>query len=108
MKAVARTVIDDGRLTEDLARLVMGLRSTPDRYLKPGRSWLPKWRFAPLERLEDAFQLLRAANQYTLSSDQNRVFTAEIQIGRRTGQASGEPKARTITIAVGRALGLEI
>ena len=108
MRAVTRSASSDRQLTEDLARLVMGWRSTANRFLKPGRGWLPKWRFAPLERLEDAFQLLRAANRYVLSCNPNHIFTAEIWIGRRTGKASDEHEARAIAIAAGRALGLEV
>lgn len=55
-----------------------------------------------------AFQLLdAAANRYSLSRDRNGVFGTSVQIGGRRGKASGEPKARSITIAVARALGLE-
>ena len=59
-----RVSLHDLELTEELARSVMGWRSAPGRFLKPGGSWLPKWRFAPLERLEDAFRLLHAAPRF--------------------------------------------
>jgi hypothetical protein len=96
-------------LTAALAERVMGWKATPDRFIKSGRSWLPKWRFAPLTRLDDAFLLLdRAASHYRLVTVEGGTFTAEVQVGARTGKASGEPKARAITIAVARALGVEV
>jgi len=35
-------------------------------------------------------------------------FAAEVQVGARVGKASGKLKARTLTIALARALGLEL
>ncbi|MBZ5581437.1 MAG: hypothetical protein LAQ30_04385 [Acidobacteriia bacterium] len=100
--------MNDERLTDELATRVMGWKSGPDRFVKSGRSWIPKWRFSPLAELADAFQLLdRAADQYTLKQD-GRAFTAEIRAGSGVGAASGEHKARTITLAVARALRLEV
>jgi hypothetical protein len=99
----------DARITDDLALKVLGWRSAADRYLKPDRCWLTKWRFRPFECLEDAFQLLeRAADRYVLSSDGDKIFAAEVRIGRHTGRASGRPRARTITTAIARALGMEV
>jgi len=40
-------MIDD-RLTEELASRIMRWRVTPDRYIKSGRSWVPRWHFKPL------------------------------------------------------------
>jgi hypothetical protein len=95
-------------LTNELAARIMGWKPAPDRFVKSGRSWIPKWRFRPLAELADAFQLLdRAAHHYTLSMD-GGTFTAEIRVGSGRGTASGELKARTITLAVARALGLEV
>ena len=101
--------MNEASLTLDLAELVMGWGATPDRLIKSGRSWIPQWRFQPLEELADAFQLLdQAANRYSLSKDRNGVFSARVQIAGRCGKASGELRVRTITIAVARALGLEV
>jgi hypothetical protein len=50
--------MDDDSLTAKLATEILGWQAAPGRFLKPGRSWIPKWRFAPLSRLEDAFKLL--------------------------------------------------
>jgi hypothetical protein len=96
-------------LTAVLAERVMGWKVAPDRFIKSGRSWLPKWRFAPLTRLEDAFQLLdRSASSYKLERVGSATFAVEVELDGRIGKASGEPKARAITLAVARALGLEV
>lgn len=100
-------VVGSEQFTVFLAERVLGWRACPDRFLKPGRTWIPRNRFRPLTRLEDAFVLLdRVASNYRLTSVDGR-FTAEVQIGLRTGKATGEPKARTISLAIGQALGIE-
>lgn len=96
------------RLTTVLAVQLLGWKVGPDRFIKTGRSWIPKWRFRPFDRLEDAFSLLdRTGGDYTLAVNASGVFTAEVRIGGRVGRASGDPKARTITLAICRALDLE-
>ena len=95
-------------LTGKLAEQVMGWRIAPDRYLKRGRGWIRKWRFAPFTRIEDAFDLLdRAASDYTLTSNAVGAFTAEVRVNGKVGRASGANKATTISLAISRALGLE-
>ena|ERR1041385_4055050 len=95
-------------LTSLLAERVMGWRVCPDRFIKSGRSWIPKWRFRPFACLEDAFSLLdRTGGTYTLAVDLNGVFTAEVRVCDRIGKVAGHQKARTITLAVVQALGLE-
>lgn len=101
--------MSDDELTAHLAEFVMGWKRAPDRFVKPGRSWIPHWRFRPLEELADAFQLLdRAAGRFRLTCERSRVFTVEVQIGNCRGKASGKHIARTITTAVARALGLTV
>ena len=101
--------MSDERLTEKLAIQVLGWRSAPGRFIKTGRAWTPSWRFSPLTSLEDAFALLdAAASAYTLAAQKGGGFQAEVRVGSRIGRASGEPKARTITIALADALELEV
>ncbi len=95
-------------LTGILAERVMGWKVAPDRFIKSGRSWIPRWRFRPLAELADAFRLLdHAGARYTLTRDCS-TFAAEVQIESCRGNAVGEDKARTITVAVARALRLEV
>jgi hypothetical protein len=99
----------DERLTDELAARVMGWKPAPDRFVKSGRCWIPRWRFQPLTSLEDAFQLLdRTAARYTLTSDSGATLTADIRIGGASGRASEELKPRAITMATARALGIEV
>lgn len=100
--------MNEGRLTDELATRAWGWKPSSDRFLKPGRGWIPRWRFRPFEEPADAFRLLDAvAHRYTLSCA-GRTFTADVQINSRRGKASGTNKARTIAVAVARALGLEV
>jgi hypothetical protein len=100
--------MNDDRLTEKLAVQILGWKATPDRFIKSGRSWIPRWRFRPLAELADVFRLLdHAAAHYTLIGN-GSTFTAEVEIESCRGTAVGEHKARTITLAVARALRLEV
>jgi hypothetical protein len=99
---------NDQRATDQLARQVMGWRTAPDRFIKPNRGWIPRWRFQPFTELADAFLLLdQAAHQYILRCD-GRTFTAEVRTATGRGVASGEHKPRTITLAIAQALGPEV
>lgn len=91
-----------------LAERVMGWGTGPERFMMRGRRWLPRWRFSPVTRLEDAFLLLNhAGGAYTLVVDPNGLFTAEVRIRGQVGKATGDAKGRTITLAIARALNLE-
>jgi hypothetical protein len=97
------------RLTDELARRVMRWRPVPGRYIKAGRSWIPRRRFQPLANLDHAFQLLdTAAATYSITFAAAGGFSAQVQIGDRRGSALGEPKALAITIALCRALGMDV
>ena len=96
-------------LTAVLAEKIMGWGVAPDRLLLGDRRWLPRWRFQPLTKLEHALQLVeKAATSYTLTVAEDGTFAAHVRIGERTGIASGEPKAMAITVAVARAIGLDV
>lgn len=98
----------DERLTDQLAACVMGWKRGRDRYVKAGRGWIPSWRFRPLVVLADAFHLLdRAAHHYTLTRN-GHTITVKVRTDSGQGIASGEQMARTMTLAVARALGLEV
>ena len=96
-------------LTALLAAQVMRWKVAPGRYLMENRRWTPAWRFEPTKRLEDAFRLLDAADpeEYRINSRRGGAFTVRVQIDGTAGEASGTSKARAITHAVARAIGLE-
>jgi hypothetical protein len=96
-------------LISELAQRVMGWGVAPDRYLIGNRSWIPRWRFQPLDRLEDAFRLLEKAQpeHYNMGLDGSGCFSVEVRIAGKLGVARDELKPRAITLAIARALGLE-
>jgi hypothetical protein len=79
----------------------------PDRYLTGQRSWLPKWRFSPLQRLEDAFKLLDhdQSVRYVISQKDGRCHI-EVEHNGKIGRASGDSKARAIVLALARSIGV--
>ena len=97
-------------LTTLLARRVMGWEVAPDRFLLGKRRWLPRWRFQPAERLEDAFRLLERATpqQYTVGRKGQGPFWVQVRIGRATGQARDRSMPRAITLAVASALQIQV
>jgi len=96
-------------LTAELAQKVMGWNVAPDRFLIGNRGWIPRWRFQPLERLEDAFRLLEKAHpeHYSMGAGPDGAFSVQVRIRGRAGEARDELKPRAITLAIARALGLE-
>lgn len=101
--------MNDSMLIDELAQRVLGWGVGPDRYLTGNRSWIPKWRFNPLEHLEDAFKLLdnSKSTRYAISQS-GGIFEVEVEQGGNVGKARGIVKTRTITLAVARSLGLGV
>ena len=98
-------------LTAQLAERVMGWGVAPDRFLVGNRRWMPRWRFQPMEKLEDAFRLLeQAAPQfYSMgSAADSGAFSVKVCIGGKVGEAQDKSKPRAITLAVARSIGLEV
>ena len=98
---------DDGR-TATLAEKVLGWKTTPDRFIKHGRSWIPRSRFRPFEDIRDTLRLLeRAANSYSINVNAG-VITVTIQISDSCGTASGKEMARTIATALCCGIGIPL
>jgi hypothetical protein len=96
------------RLTAILAERILGWKVMPDRIITSGRSWIPRWRFSPFTKLDDAFQLLESSRcTYTFEFGADGRFSAQVKIGDRVGRAFGKANAHTITLALALALGLE-
>jgi len=72
--------------------------------------WTPRWRFQPLENLDDAFWLLEKAvpQKYLLGSEGPGTFWVRVQIGGKSGEARGPSKSRVITYALAKALEIEV
>jgi hypothetical protein len=101
--------IDDDILTVRLAQIVMQWRLAPDRFLKPDRKWLPRWRFQPTVRLDDAFQLLDKAtpDDYEMRPGKDGGLRVRVRFGEKTGAAEDLSKPRAITYALARAHGIQ-
>jgi hypothetical protein len=93
-----------------LAKRVMGWGVGPDRFLIGNRGWMPRWRFQPTEKLADALRLLEKAapEEYNMRGDSEGNVRVHIRIGDGTGEADETSKPRAITLAVARALRLEV
>jgi hypothetical protein len=103
-----RAVTND-QLTALMAERVMDWRVGPERILKGGRRWAPRWHFQPLRRLEHALELLeKAEGKYRLEKDRAGTFNAQVTVGDRSGTASGKSEAVSLTLALARALGIDV
>lgn len=100
----------NNRLTAILAERVMGWRVTGDRYLMGDRRWAPRWRFQPVKKIADAMRLLEKAAPETcvMDSDESAMFHVQVRLAGKVGEAHEKSKARAITYAIARALGLEV
>jgi hypothetical protein len=97
------------QLAAVLAERIMGWSVGPERFMMDGRRWIPRWRFQPVTRLEDAFHLLeRVAPQEYTTGGERGGFWARVRVEGRSGEAHESSQARAITFAVARALSLEI
>lgn len=97
-------------LTAVLAEKVMGWTVGPDRFMMGGRRWLPRWRFQPATRLEDAFRLLEnvAPEEFTMGAGESGGFWAKVRVAGTTGEARDVSKPCAITVAIARALGIKV
>ena len=101
--------MNDNMLIDQLAQQVLHWRVGPDRFITENRSWLPKWRFNHLQRLEDAFMLLDHSKsaRYVISQTSGK-FQVEVERDGKIGRAADDSKPRAITLALARSLGLEV
>ena len=97
-------------LTKLVAERVMKWTAAPDRFMLGHRKWIPNWRFQPCEVFEHAIQLLDAARPttYSLANDRVGCFWASVEIDGVVGQARDRSRPRAVTIAVARAMGIDV
>lgn len=97
-------------LTALLATRIMGWDVGPDRFLMGNRGWMPRWRFRPLEKLEDAFRLLHGATpqEYSICGDGQGNIRVRVRIDDAPGEAQGRSTASVITYAIAHAVGIEV
>lgn len=97
-------------LTAVLAEKIMGWSIGPDRFMLANRGWMPRWRFQPAEKLDDAFRLLEEATpqEYSICGDDAGNIHVQVRIAGRVGEARGTSRALAITQAIARAVGIEV
>jgi hypothetical protein len=102
--------LTNDHLTAVLAERVMGWGVGPDRFLMGNRGWMPRWRFQPIEKLEDAFRLLEEATpqEYSICGDEKGNVHVRVRIDGTAGEAWGTSKPSVITHATARAVGIEV
>ncbi len=98
------------QLTAILAERVMGWRVGPDRFLMGHRRWQPRWRFQPLDRLQDAARLLEAAapERCTIHADKNGLVSVRVQIAGKAGESRERSRSRAIALAIARAIHIDV
>lgn len=97
-------------LTAQLAERVMNWGIGPDRFTMGHRRWMPRNRFRPTNRIEDAFRLLEHAEPqcYDMSKKEDGSIWVTVRIGKATGEACNTSIPLAISIAVARAIGIPI
>jgi excisionase family DNA binding protein len=98
------------QLAAILAERVMGWTVGPERYMMGGRRWIPRWRFQPIEKLEDAFRLLEEAmpQEYSIRGDDKGNIQVQVRIAGTAGEAHGTSRPLVITLAIARAVGVDV
>jgi hypothetical protein len=78
--------------------------------MRGNRSWMPRWRFQPTEKLEDAFRLLEGAapEEYSIRGDDRGSVHVRVVIAGAAGEARETSQPLAITHALARAIGIEV
>jgi hypothetical protein len=97
-------------LTPLLAERVMGWGVAADRFLLGNRRWIVRRRFQPTVRIEDAFRLLEKAEpeQCMMGFRGSGTFRVTIRVNGTTVEACEASKPLAISLAVARALKIEV
>jgi hypothetical protein len=96
----------DDLLTNELAR-VMGRRLAPGRFILSGRRWIPRSGFRPLIDERDAFRVLDTVSRDCSLTIRGGQCTVEVRAEGKVSRASSPSKARAITMAVARLVGVK-
>jgi hypothetical protein len=98
------------QLTAAITQRVMGWTVAPDRFMTGNRGWIPRGRFRPTERIQDAFKLLMAAApaEYDLGCAKGEPSRAKVRIGTVAAEASAPSLPLAMCLAIAKALGIEV
>ena len=102
--------MSNDQLTAVLAARVMGWTVGPERFSMGNREWMPRWRFQPIDKLDDAFRLLQEAapQAYSICGDDKGSIHVQVRINGTVGEARGTSMPGAVTSAVARAVGVEV
>ena len=97
-------------LTALLVKRVLHWSVAPDRFLTGNRGWVPRGRFRPTERIQDAFRLLLAAApaEYDMGGAKGKPSWVKVRIGTAPAEASAPSLPLAICLAIAQALGIEV
>jgi hypothetical protein len=96
------------QLEARLAERLLGWRTAPDRFLVGQRRWIPRWRFQPLRRMEQALELLQKAGaRFTVTNADDGTAIAEVTVAGNVETASATSVSAAITLALSRAMGID-
>jgi hypothetical protein len=97
------------QLAAILAERVMGWHVGPERFQMGNRGWIPRGRFRPTERLQDAFRLVLAAEptEYNMGGGKDEECWARVRIGESSGKASAPSMPAALCRALAQAIGIE-
>ena len=101
--------MSNDQLTAVLAQRVMGWTVGPERFSMGNREWMPRWRFQPADKLDDAFRLLQEAapQAYSICGDDKGSIHVQVRINGAIGEARGTSVPGAVTYAIARAVGIE-
>jgi hypothetical protein len=98
-------------LTAILAEKLMGWRVCHHRFLTDDCQWLPRHKSQPTKKLDNAFQLLNAAEpvEYRLGgSNRTGDCWARVKLNGAAGEATSHSMPLAICLAIARPLGIEV
>lgn len=99
--------LDELRLTNEFATDVLGWKAGPGRFNRGDRHWIARSRFKPFSDVKDTLRVLEAlTDDYVVTGFPGGLIGAEVRIKGTVGTAGGYTMARTISVAVARALGM--
>ena len=99
--------LDELRLTNEFATDVLRWKAGPGRFNRGERRWIARSRFKPFSDVKDALRVLDAlTDDYSVTAFPGGGFVAAVRIKGIVGNARGGAMAKTISVAVARALGI--
>jgi hypothetical protein len=93
-----------------LAEHIFYWRVSPNRFLTGNRCWLPRWKFQPTTKLNDALRVLEGLEpqEFSISADRKDGYCAKVTIADRVIYGRDKSKPMAICRAVAAVLGIDV